>query len=168
VILALFLISAGIAVVYGILTSIGSSGSNRDEATNYKDTYINSRTFYNKDADEAPTKMPLSQWKKAVATDIKGHCIQAGMTAAEVEKAVGKPTNAKTVTYGSGSTADKGNIWEYVAQEIVKEPCSRYEGEKCADPVKYKTTTATLYFSPNGHLTYPYLNGKLKTHVYCE
>jgi hypothetical protein len=169
VLLALFLIFIGIGIVYAIINAIGNSSSSSSTA-DYTNTYINRRTYYNDDADNASTKMPLSEWRRLVARDIKGHCIREGMTAAEVEKAVGKPTAAKTVTYGEGSaqSADKGDVWEYVTKEEVKKPCSRYEGEKCADPVEYETKKATLYFSPKGNLTYPYLNGPLKTSSYCD
>jgi hypothetical protein len=175
VLLALFLISLGISIVYGIVVSIGNSGSS-SLTSDYKNTYINGRSYYNDKADNASTKMPLSQWKKLIAHDIKGHCVREGMTPAEVEKAVGKPTTAKTVSYGDGAaqSADKGDVWEYTTQEVVKNPCSRYEGEKCIDPVEYKIKTGTLYFSPKGNLTYPYLNGPLREDIadgdrsYCD
>jgi hypothetical protein len=104
----------------------------------------------------------LSKWKNVVADEIRGHCVREGMTSGEVEKAVGKPTSARTVTYEQGS---RGDVWEYATREVVNKPCTKYEGEKCADPIEYETKTATLYFSPNGHLTYPYLSGVLKIDV---
>jgi hypothetical protein len=167
VLLALFVIFLGLGILYGIVKAIGNAGSDSSSRldADYTNTYLNSRTYYNQDADEAFTKMPLSQWKSLIASDIRGHCVRAGMTPDEVVKAVGKPTNAKTVKYGSaeGRTEDKGDVWEYTSRKVVEKPCSRYEGEKCADPVEYKTETATLYFSPNGHLTFPYLGKPLKT-----
>ena len=167
VLLALLLISAIIGAVYGMLNSIGNSSSHKP--LDYSNEYLNGRSYYNQQADEASTKVPLSQWKLMIALDIKGHCIREGMTTAEVEKSVGKPTNAKTVTYNAtGQATDKGDVWEYSIKKAIDKPCSHYEGEKCADPVEYENKTATLYFSPKGNLTYPYLSGHLKTYTFCQ
>ena len=163
VILALFVISIIIGVGYGILVSIGKSSSPSSINHDFSDTYLNSRSSYNSGADDAHTKMPLSQWKRVIAEDIRGHCVRQGMTTHEVEKAVGKPTTAKVVNYGtSPDSTDKGEVWEYIVRNPISKPCSRYEGEKCADPVEYETKKATLYFSPQGNLTYPFLSGLLK------
>jgi hypothetical protein len=160
---SLFLVSIVIGVIYAIVAGIGSiGGSSTSSSPDYKDTYLNSRTYYDEKADTAPTKMPLSKWKNVVADEVRGHCIREGMTSAEVEKAVGKPMTAKTVAYEQGSKAD---VWEYTTREAVNKPCTKYDGEKCVDPTEYETKTATLYFSPNGHLTYPYLSGTLKIDV---
>jgi hypothetical protein len=163
VLLALFLIGLGIGVIYLIISAVGSA-SHSSGSSDYTNTYINNREFYDKDADEAPTKVPSSRWKSGIAADIKGHCIREGMTYAEVEQAVGKPTSKKAIP-PDGANSDKGEAWEYVKQEQVSKPCSKYEGDQCADPVEYQTKKATLYFSPNGHLTYPYLSGGLKMDV---
>lgn len=161
VMLSVFLILLGIGLVWAILESIPSrrSGSSEPEEVRYAHTYLDNKESYNKTADDAFTKMPLSQWKSVISTDIFGHCIREGMTTREVEKAVGKPTAIKSVP--PPDAADTGAVWEYTTKQVVNKPCSRYEGEKCADPVEYETKTATLYFSPNGHLTFPYLNGAL-------
>jgi len=160
VLASLFIISLVLSIVYALIYGIGSSvgsGGSRKPA-DYKDQYINSRTYYDSKADDAPSKMPLSQWRRIIAEDVKGHCIKEGMSTAEVELAVGKPTKAHTVTYAGGGS---GDVWEYAAQEVAKKPCSKYEGDKCTDPIEYKDNTATLYFSPKGHLTYPYISGPL-------
>jgi hypothetical protein len=163
VLLALVLISIGLAVIYGMFNSIDSSGSSSSKS-DYTNNYANGRTYYNDKADNVSTKMPLSQWKQVIHDDIKGHCIREGMTAAEVERAVGKPTTAKVVSYDNGPSqaADKSDVWLYETRQELKKPCSKYDGEKCVDPVEYETKTATLYFSPKGNLTYPYLSGSLK------
>ena len=167
VLLALLLVSAIIGAVYGMLSSIGNSSSHA--RSDYSNEYLNGRSYYNQQAEDAPTKVPLSQWKRMIAQDIKGHCIREGMTTAEVEQSVGKPTNAKTVTYNAaGQATDKGDVWEYSIKKAINKPCSQYEGEKCADPVEYETKTSTLYFSPKGNLTYPYLSGNLKTYTFCD
>jgi hypothetical protein len=176
VLLALFIISALLGVGYNILSTIGHSAGRNNSSSDFTHAYLNSRSYYNDKADDAHTKVPLSQWKRAIAQDIRHHCIHEGMTSDEVEQAVGKPTEAKTVTYGTGpgGEADKGDVWTYTVRKPIQRPCSRYEGEKCADPVEYETTTGTLYFSPKGNLTYPYLNGPLKEDVadagssYCD
>jgi hypothetical protein len=151
----IFLISL---VLFGYAIFNGTGGG-RSRSLDYKNAYTNNRVVYDNNADEAPTKMPLSQWKMLIADNIKGHCLREGMTPAEVEQAVGEPTNARTVTYKGGVN---GDIWEYTKREVVVKPCSKYEGDKCVDPIEYETKTATLYFSPKGHLTYPYLSGPLK------
>jgi hypothetical protein len=160
VLASLFIISLVLSIVYALIYGIGSSvgtGGSR-KPPDYKDQYVNSRTYYDSKADDAPSKMPLSQWRRVIAEDVKGHCIREGMSTAEVELAVGKPTKARTVTYAGGGS---GDVWEYAAQEVVTKRCSKYEGDKCIDPIQYKDNTATLYFSPKGHLTYPYIFGPL-------
>jgi hypothetical protein len=167
VILALFVIGLGIGLLYliiGALGNTGYSGSSSGSATDYSRTYLESRAYYDKDADEAPTKVPLSQWKTMIAADIAGHCVRPGMTSDEVRRAVGEPTSKEVVPPPNGdASSNGGEAWQYVKREQVSKPCSKYEGDKCADPVEYKTEKATLYFSPNGHLTYPYLSEGLKT-----
>jgi hypothetical protein len=165
VILALFVIGLGIGLLYLIIGALGNasySGSSGGSASDYSRTYLNSRTYYDKDADEASTKMPLSQWKTWIAGDIAGHCIRAGMTFDEVKRAIGEPTSKEAVP-PEDANSNKGEAWQYVKQVQLSKPCSKYEGDKCADPVEYKTEKATLYFSPTGHLTYPYLSDGLKT-----
>ena len=162
VVLALFLIGLGIGLIYLTINGIGSASYSGTGTSDYTNTYMNSREYYDNKADEALTKMPLSAWKTRMAADISGHCVKEGMTSAEVEKAVGSPTSKKALPPTNGATSDKAEAWEYVKQEKVDKPCGKYDGEKCADPVEYETKKATLYFSPNGHLTYPYLSGQLK------
>ena len=166
VILALFVIGLGIGLLYliiGVLGSAGYSGSSTS-STDYSSTYLNSRAYYDKDADEASAKVPLSQWKTMIAADIAGRCVRPEMTNDEVKRAVGEPTSKEVVPPPAGDASlNNGKAWQYVKQEQVSKPCSKYEGDKCAEPVEYKTEKATLYFSPNGHLTYPYLSEGLKT-----
>lgn len=170
VILALFVISLGIGFVYLIINALGkasdsarSGDSDRSGGTDgaYSRTYLNSRAYYDKEADAAPTAMPLSKWKTSIAADIAGHCIREGMTFDEVKRAIGEPTSKEAVP-PEEANSNKGEAWQYVKQVQLSKPCSKYEGDKCADPVEYETEKATLYFSPTGHLTYPFQSEGLK------
>lgn len=162
VILALFIIGLGIGLLCLLIYKL-SHPSYSGKSSDISRTYLDSRAEYDKDADEAPASVPLSQWKKIIAADIAGHCVRPGMTYDEVKRAVGEPTSKEVVPPPQGNASlNNGEAWQYVKQE-VSEPCSKYEGEKCAEPVKYQSTKATLYFSPTGHLTYPFLSAWLKT-----
>ena len=80
VLASLFIISLVLSIVYALIYGIGSSVGTGDsrKPTDYKDQYINSRTYYDSKADDAASKMPLSQWKRVIAEDVKGTLHQGG------------------------------------------------------------------------------------------
>jgi hypothetical protein len=131
VLLALFLISVGLSVLYFIIAAIGSSSSSSSSTD----------SIHNQMADEKHTSMPLSKWNAHVAAAIKQHCPLQGMTKQEVENAIGKPVN----TYGA-------SVWEY-ERTAQKENCNKYVGENCS--VETVHETEIFYFSPNGYLIAP-------------
>ena len=78
------------------------------------------------------------------------------MTKEEAESALGK---AVVSIHADGET------WQY--ERTVQGICLRYEGEKCAE-YESKQETATFYFSPSRHLTYPFEGEWLSKNCYAE
>ena len=163
VLLALFLISIGVGFVYLIIIHGGvssiRSGSKSDEG--FKHEYINAKEYYDKKADEKHTTLPQSKWNQLIASAIKQHCPVEGMTQADAESALGKPSAFAPTKGISGN----GETWQY--EQTTQEKCLKYNGEDCAE-YQLKHETVTLYFSPSGHLTYPLEGGWLRTNCYDE
>ena len=120
VLLALFLISLGIGVIYFVFAGIGSGVNSRDTNSSYESTYIDSQATYNESADNKSTKMPISQWNAAIAAAINAHCPTEGMTKEQLEQAIGKPTTVKP-TDGTG-----GETWAY--ERTLQKECIKYSG----------------------------------------
>lgn len=147
VLLTLFLISVGLGLIYLVIVVIGRSVSNK--SSGHVNTYLNDTQRYDDRADQKHTRMPQSVWSKKIAAAIKSHCVDEGMTREEVEKAIGKPN--RTTSESSHGTGSR-EAWQY--ERTTQGKCLKYDGDECAEYVT-KHESATLYFSPNGHLTIP-------------
>ena len=66
------------------------------------------------------------------------------MTKEEVETVIGKPV------------ASDPAKWSY--QRTVSSGCTKYAGDKCAEPTQ-EVETEALSFTPNGHLMYEFRRG---------
>jgi zinc-ribbon domain len=133
VLLALLLISVGIGIVYAIISGVadssgGSGGSHYDE---WK------KQYEEKNANEASTKVPKSQWDKEMKRCIRQHTVVEGMTKDEVRKAVG---------------GDEPWTFTIVTRKGTDEKCVKFSGEKCVEYPPDEVKTFTLHFTPVGHL----------------
>ena len=153
VLLTLFLIYVGLGLIYLVIVGIARSASNSSSA--HVNTYLNDTQRYDDRADQRHTRMPQSMWSKKIAAAIESHCIDEGMTREEAEKAIGKPN---TATFVSSHGAGNRETWQY--QRTTQGKCLKYNGDECAE-YETKHESATLYFSPNGHMTIPLEGGYL-------
>jgi hypothetical protein len=130
VLLALFLISLGVGLVYLVIGVMAHSGggSASDDST---------RIYHVKNADEAHTGLPKSQWDREIKRCIKEHTIVEGMTKDQVKQAIGG-----------------GEPWLYslVTLKGSYQKCIRYEGEQCAEYPPDEVKSFALHFTPKGNL----------------
>jgi hypothetical protein len=128
--LALFLISLGVTFVWLVIAAIGNTknGSTSDEWRN---------EVKQKNADEAPTKMPKSQWDREIQRCIKEHTLIEGMSKDEVRRAVG---------------GEEPWTYSIVIRKGTDQNCIRYAGEDCAEYPPDETKTFSLHFTPTGNL----------------
>jgi hypothetical protein len=132
VLLALFLISLGVGVIYLVLGAIGNSSSRSgiggDDWT---------RQYHQKNADDASSKMPKSQWDRQIKQCIKERTVIEGMSKEEVKQTVG---------------GDEPWTYSIITLKSTDQKCIRYSGEQCAEYPPDEVKTFNLHFSPNGHL----------------
>lgn len=130
VFLVSLLISLGIGFIYVVIGGFrrAGGGSSSDEWT---------RTYHVKNADEAYTKMPKSEWDGEIKRCIKEHTVIEGMTKDQVKQAVGG-----------------GKPWSYsiITLKGSDKKCIRYEGEQCVEYPSDEVKSFALHFTPKGNL----------------
>ncbi len=124
------LISLGIGFIYVVIGGFrrASGGFSSDEWT---------RTYHVKNADEAYTKMPKSEWDGEIKRCIKEHTVIEGMTKDQVKQAVGG-----------------GKPWSYsiITLKGSDKKCIKYEGEQCVEYPPDEVKSFALHFTPKGNL----------------
>lgn len=135
VLLALFLISLGMGLMYLILAVIGSRSTSSTSSTRDADDWSNE--YRQRSADDAPTKMPKSQWDEEMKRCAREGTVIEGMSKEEVGRAVGgkEPWTFSIVTLKS-----------------TDQKCIRYAGERCVQYPPDEVKTFVLRFTPKGHL----------------
>jgi len=130
VLLALFLISLGIGFVYLILGAIGNStrgGIDPEWERQYKE----------KNADDASSKMPKSQWDREMKRCVRERTVIEGMSKEEVRAAV---------------AGDDTWIYSIVVLKSTDQKCIRYSEEQCVEYPPDEVKTFHLHFTPKGNL----------------
>lgn len=132
VLLALFLISLGMGVFYLILGAVGNSNSRSgiggDDWT---------RQYHEKNADDASSKMPKSQWDRQIKQCVKERTVIEGMSKEEVKQAVG---------------GDEPWTYSIITLKSTDQKCIRYSGEQCVEYPPNQVETFNLHFTPKGNL----------------
>lgn len=141
VLLSILVISLVLGLVILIFYSIGSQGSTSSSAG-----LSNPEVEY-KNADDAPTTMPKSQWDWMIESSLEVGTIVEGMSKSQVEQILRKPSSSRPTSHGMG-----GETWIYTYVK-KKGECRKYEGENCAEYAPNEIENKTLYFSPKGNLT---------------
>jgi hypothetical protein len=135
-VIAIVVISVAIGAIYVIVNRMSARGASEPSPA---------LSIANDNADNAPAKMPPSDWNKLIASAMQQRCAIEGMTKEQVEKAFGKPSSS---TGGPG----KGEVWKY--EQNIEGDCIRNEVAKCVEHLSVHQES--IYnFSPNGHLAYP-------------
>jgi hypothetical protein len=136
VLLALFVLSVGLGLVYLVIIGIGAashSSTRNDESLT---------PYYIKSADEKHTKLPQSKWNMIIDAAAKQHCPIEGMSKQEAQNALGTPSKILA----------NGNTWQY--ERTLQKDCVKYSGDACVER-ETAHETSTLYFTPNGYMLYP-------------
>jgi len=135
-VIALVVIAVAISGVYLIVNRMSARGASQPSGA---------LSIANENADNAPAKMPPSDWNKLIASAMQQRCALEGMTKEQVEKAFGKPAS-------STIEAGKSEVWKY--EQNIEGDCIRNEVAKCVEHLSVHQES--IYrFSPNGHLIYP-------------
>jgi hypothetical protein len=128
VLLSLFLISLATGVVYFFVAGMGSVSRRKVvEDDEWQ------RNYRNTSADDAPTKMPRSQWNTKLERCVVDQTVIEGMTKGEVKQAVAGDGVNYSITVAKGT-------------------CQRYNGEECIEYSPDQNKTFVLSYTPNDHL----------------
>jgi hypothetical protein len=159
VILAIVLISACLAAgaaMLGVFGSVITRSSSSSKSLNEE-----MKGSYTREAERAPTSMPLSAWKYLVSLAVKEHCAFVGMTEADMEASLksvpakrlfiftdpdDSGTEVKKVVY-----TDKSFDWLYQATKHI---CEKYNGDVCVQQHDDTKEEGRFHFTPNGIFAY--------------
>lgn len=150
VFISLLVISAVIGIGYLVIAvgpSVAADQANRDRN---RDTEQYLQHLNEQEADNAHSKVPASRWKASVASSIKKHYPQTGMTRDEVKAAM-QPQIPLTQENVGTSPYYSDNTHLYYERTSPTKDCLSYSGEKCAQYSKIKKYSYCS-FSPNGFL----------------